>query len=64
MRGFVIFQVFDAGDVFGIMQVEEAEEEEENSEQEHGKKSNPVDEIVYKVIVTSESGLQVSDPTR
>ncbi|XP_076152731.1 tubulin--tyrosine ligase-like protein 12 [Alosa pseudoharengus] len=56
-------EVFDAGEVFGIMQVddsEEQEEEEENSEVER-KKSNP--EIVYKVIVTSESGLQASVPT-
>lgn len=61
--------MFDAGEYFGIMQVdegdeqEEGEEEQENSEVER-KKSNPGDEIAYKVIVTSNSGLQASDPTR
>lgn len=62
-------QVFDAGEYFGIMQVDERDvqeqedEEQENSEVEK-KKSNPGDEIVYKVIVTSDGGLQASDPTR
>ncbi|KAL2103037.1 hypothetical protein ACEWY4_002205 [Coilia grayii] len=59
-------EVYDAGEVFGIMQVEEEgeeEEETENSEQVERKKPNSGDEIVHKVIVTSESGLQASDPT-
>lgn len=52
-------EVFDAGDVFGIMQVEEEEDEHEEKE----KRLNPGDEIAYKVIVTRESGLQAADPT-
>ncbi|TRY71357.1 hypothetical protein DNTS_008135, partial [Danionella cerebrum] len=48
-------EVFDAGEVFGIMQVEEEEESE--------KEVNSAKEICYKVIVTRESGLQATDPT-
>ncbi|XP_065121657.1 tubulin--tyrosine ligase-like protein 12 [Paramisgurnus dabryanus] len=50
-------EVFDAGEVFGIMQVEE--EEDEGGEQ----RVNPGDEMSYKVIVTREGGLQAADPT-
>lgn len=62
-------QVFDAGEYFGIMQVDESDEQEEEEEEQENaevekKKSNPGDEIVYKVIVTNDSGLQASDPTR
>ncbi|XP_063073620.1 tubulin--tyrosine ligase-like protein 12 [Engraulis encrasicolus] len=60
-------EVYDAGEVFGIMQVEREEEEEDNEEEENSeverKKDNPGDDIAYKVIVTSESGLPASDPT-
>lgn len=52
-------QVFDAGEMFGIMQVEEEEEDEESE-----RRPNPGDEMHYKVIVTRESGLQAADPTR
>ncbi|TSK13349.1 Tubulin--tyrosine ligase-like protein 12 [Bagarius yarrelli] len=54
-------ELFDAGEVFGIMRVEEDEDEDE--EENTGKLSNPVNEESYKVIVTRESGLQASDPT-
>lgn len=40
------------------MQVEE-EEDEENE-----RIVNPGDELIYKVIVTRENGLQAADPTR
>ncbi|KAI1882058.1 hypothetical protein AGOR_G00246780 [Albula goreensis] len=58
-------EVFDAGEVFGIMQVEHEEEEEDDEQAEDGerKKSNPGPGITFKVVVTSESGLQASDPT-
>ncbi|KAK3544604.1 hypothetical protein QTP86_017634, partial [Hemibagrus guttatus] len=52
-------EVFDAGEVFGIMRVEEEDEDEEDA----GKTSNLDHEESYKVIVTRESGLQASDPT-
>ncbi|XP_053318735.1 tubulin--tyrosine ligase-like protein 12 [Spea bombifrons] len=57
-------EIFDAGETFGIMQVEEAEEEEEEEEEEedHKKKRNPGNEPTFKVIVTNESGLRASDP--
>ncbi|XP_016413160.1 tubulin--tyrosine ligase-like protein 12 [Sinocyclocheilus rhinocerous] len=51
-------EVFDAGDVFGIMQVEEEDEDEENE-----RRVNPGDEVACKVIVTRESGLRAADPT-
>lgn len=59
-------QVFDAGDYFGIMQVEEADEEEEGDEEmeEFKKKPNPGNEPCFKVIVTNENGLQASNPNR
>lgn len=52
--------MFDAGEVFGIMQVEEEEDEDEDSE----RRANPGAEVAHKVIVTKESGLQATDPTR
>lgn len=59
-------QVFDAGDYFGIMQVEEVDEEEEgeNMEEELKTKPNPGNEPCFKVIVTNENGLQASNPDR
>ncbi|XP_010144921.1 PREDICTED: tubulin--tyrosine ligase-like protein 12, partial [Eurypyga helias] len=58
-------EVFDAGDYFGIMQVEEVDEEEEGDEEmeeELKKKPNPGNEPCFKVIVTNENGLQASNP--
>ncbi|EPQ04225.1 Tubulin--tyrosine ligase-like protein 12 [Myotis brandtii] len=56
--------VFDAGEMFGIMQVEEVEEESEDeaAREAHKKKPNPGSELCYKVIVTNENGLQAADP--
>uniref|UniRef100_A0A8C7Y1L2 Tubulin tyrosine ligase-like family, member 12 n=1 Tax=Oryzias sinensis TaxID=183150 RepID=A0A8C7Y1L2_9TELE len=51
----ITHEVFDAGEVFGILQFREEEEETE-------KKSNPAADVRCKVVVTRESGLQVSDP--
>ncbi|KAL6460293.1 hypothetical protein MHYP_G00320520 [Metynnis hypsauchen] len=53
-------EVFDAGEVFGIMRVEEEEEDDED-EKVHSS-SNPAAEVSCKVIVTRESGLQACDP--
>ncbi|XP_050775767.1 tubulin--tyrosine ligase-like protein 12 [Gopherus flavomarginatus] len=61
-------EVFDAGEFFGIMQVEEVMEEEEEDddneeiEDELKKKPNPGNELCYKVIVTNENGLQAANP--
>lgn len=59
-------QVFDAGEMFGIMQVQEVEEESEGEEAREARKKqpNPGGELCYKVIVTSENGLQAADPNR
>ncbi|XP_034993736.1 tubulin--tyrosine ligase-like protein 12 [Zootoca vivipara] len=57
-------EVFDAGEYFGIMQVEEVEEEEDGDEELEGelkKVSNPGNELCYKVIVTNEMGLQAAN---
>ncbi|XP_041636464.1 tubulin--tyrosine ligase-like protein 12 [Cheilinus undulatus] len=60
-------EIYDAGEVFGIMQIQQEEEEEadvENEEEVEGKKEdNPGAEIRCKVVVTRESGLQVSELT-
>ncbi|XP_061085532.1 tubulin--tyrosine ligase-like protein 12 [Conger conger] len=56
-------EVFDAGEVFGIMQVEEEEEQEEEEQVDESKRKNPGAGITSKVVVTSESGLQASEPT-
>ncbi|XP_005354493.2 tubulin--tyrosine ligase-like protein 12 [Microtus ochrogaster] len=56
-------EVFDAGDMFGIMQVEEVEEAEDEATREAQRKQpNPGSELCYKVIVTSENGVQADDP--
>lgn len=57
-------EVFDAGEMFGIMQVEEVEEAESEEEvaREARKKPNPGGELCYKVIVTNENGLRAADP--
>lgn len=59
-------QVFDAGEMFGIMQVQEVEEDESEDEaaREARKKPNPGGQLCYKVIVTNENGLQAADPNR
>lgn len=59
-------QVFDAGDMFGIMQVEEVEEESEDeaTREVRKKQPNPGIELCYKVIVTNEDGLQAANPNR
>uniref|UniRef100_A0AAY4D584 Tubulin--tyrosine ligase-like protein 12 SET-like domain-containing protein n=1 Tax=Denticeps clupeoides TaxID=299321 RepID=A0AAY4D584_9TELE len=54
-------EVFDAGEVFGILQVQVQEEEEEGDEEK--KTVNINVEMSSKVVVTRESGLQKSDPT-
>ncbi|XP_068442719.1 tubulin--tyrosine ligase-like protein 12 isoform X2 [Clinocottus analis] len=54
-------EIYDAGEVFGIMhfqQEDEKEEDEGNTE----KKDSPGAVIRCKVVVTRESGLQVSEP--
>lgn len=50
--------MYDAGEVFGVMQVEQDDEDEE------GKKAYPNVEIRCKVVVTRGTGMQASDPTR
>ncbi|XP_072233313.1 tubulin--tyrosine ligase-like protein 12 [Leuresthes tenuis] len=52
-------EIYDAGEVFGIMQVQQ---EEENGENEESKMDNPGTVISCKAVVTRESGLQVSEP--
>ncbi|XP_029455946.1 tubulin--tyrosine ligase-like protein 12 [Rhinatrema bivittatum] len=54
-------EMFDAGEMFGIMQVEELEEETEVQE-DSKMKTNSRNEPCYKVIVTHENGLQASNP--
>ncbi|XP_075409633.1 tubulin--tyrosine ligase-like protein 12 [Tenrec ecaudatus] len=58
-------EVFDAGEMFGIMRVEEVEEDrsdEEEDGQSKRKRPNPGGELCYKVIVTNEAGLRAADP--
>lgn len=59
-------EVFDAGEMFGIMQVEEVEEESEDeaAREAREKRPNPGVELCYKVIVTNEDGLQAASPNR
>nr|XP_023663286.1 tubulin--tyrosine ligase-like protein 12 isoform X1 [Paramormyrops kingsleyae] len=52
-------EVFDAGEVFGVMHVEL----EEESEVEEVRRSNPGAEVTCKVIVMRQSGLQATDPS-
>ncbi|KAM9468177.1 tubulin--tyrosine ligase-like protein 12 isoform 1-T1 [Clarias gariepinus] len=53
-------EVFDAGEVFGVMRVQQ---EDEESDEDVRQTLNPGDEDLFKVIITRESGLQASDPT-
>ncbi|XP_030616654.1 tubulin--tyrosine ligase-like protein 12 isoform X2 [Delphinapterus leucas] len=57
-------EVFDAGEMFGIMQVQEVEERESEDEaaRDAREKPNPGGQLCYKVIVTNENGLQAADP--
>ncbi|XP_032361195.1 tubulin--tyrosine ligase-like protein 12 isoform X3 [Etheostoma spectabile] len=57
-------EIYDAGEVFGIMQFKQEEEDEgENGSNEERKRDNPVAVISSKVVVTRESGLQASEPS-
>ncbi|XP_070709918.1 tubulin--tyrosine ligase-like protein 12 [Pempheris klunzingeri] len=56
-------EIYDAGEVFGIMQIQQEDDEESEENEERKKKDNPGAEIGHKVIVTRESGLQASEPT-
>ncbi|XP_054997775.1 tubulin--tyrosine ligase-like protein 12 isoform X2 [Sorex araneus] len=56
-------EVLDAGEMFGIMQVQEAEEEEGGDAGGAVRcRSSPGRELCYKVIVTHEDGLSADDP--
>ncbi|KAM6987138.1 tubulin--tyrosine ligase-like protein 12 [Aplochiton taeniatus] len=59
----LVNEIYDAGEVFGIMQVqhESNEDEEDEAEDVEKKKSNPGFDITCKVVVTGEGGLQASD---
>lgn len=59
--------MFDAGEYFGIVQVEEAEEEmmgNDEIEEEMKRKPNPGNDLCYKVIITNENGLQTASSDR
>lgn len=57
-------QIYDAGEVFGIMQYQQEDDEDEGNGQDEEKKNNPSPVISCKVVVTRENGLQASEPTR
>ncbi|CAK6975642.1 tubulin--tyrosine ligase-like protein 12 isoform X2 [Scomber scombrus] len=56
-------EIYDAGEVFGIMQIQQDDEAENEDEEEEKKKDNPGAVIGCKVVVTRDTGLQASDPT-
>ncbi|XP_031144051.1 tubulin--tyrosine ligase-like protein 12 [Sander lucioperca] len=57
-------EIYDAGEVFGIMQIkQEDDDEEENGGNEERKRDNRIAVISSKVVVTRESGLQASVPS-
>ncbi|XP_010792488.1 tubulin--tyrosine ligase-like protein 12 [Notothenia coriiceps] len=56
-------EIYDAGEVFGIMQLQQHKEEEEENEENEKKRVNPGTGMSCKVVVTRDSGLQVSEPT-
>ncbi|XP_022604797.1 tubulin--tyrosine ligase-like protein 12 isoform X2 [Seriola dumerili] len=59
-------EIYDAGEVFGIMQFQEEDDEDEeeaNWENEGKKKDSPGAVIRCKVVVTRGSGLQATEPT-
>ncbi|XP_006866969.1 PREDICTED: tubulin--tyrosine ligase-like protein 12 [Chrysochloris asiatica] len=59
-------EVFDAGEMFGIVQVEEVEEngsEAEEAREARRKRPNPGGDLCYRVIVTNEMGLRAADPS-
>ncbi|XP_059181635.1 tubulin--tyrosine ligase-like protein 12 isoform X1 [Centropristis striata] len=55
-------EIYDAGEVFGIMQFQQ-EDDEEDGENEGRKSGNPGAPISCKVVVTRDSGLQAAEPT-
>ncbi|KAL7370766.1 hypothetical protein ABVT39_010491 [Epinephelus coioides] len=57
-------EIYDAGEVFGIMQFQQGQDDEEaqNGENEE-KRGNPGAVIRCKVVVTRDSGLSASEPT-
>lgn len=57
MNDYIYLQIYDAGEVFGIMQYEQEHEEEEE-------KPSPVAVLSSKVVVTRDSGLQASEQNR
>ncbi|KAK9525270.1 hypothetical protein VZT92_015997 [Zoarces viviparus] len=56
-------EIYDAGEVFGIMHFQQEEDEEGGEDEERKEEDNPGAVIRCKVVVTEESGLQVSEPT-
>ncbi|KAM3858863.1 tubulin--tyrosine ligase-like protein 12 [Diretmus argenteus] len=50
----LVNEIYDAGEVFGIMQFQPEDDQEEEKEK--------IKEVTCKVVVTRESGLQVSEP--
>lgn len=54
----IVGEIYDAGEVFGIMQYQDEEEEEEEEE----KNNNPGPNVRHKVMVTRDSGLSASEP--
>lgn len=55
----IMSQIYDAGEVFGIMNLEQ-----EDSEDDEEMKANTRAVICSKVVVTRDSGLQASDTSR
>ncbi|KAM8974501.1 tubulin--tyrosine ligase-like protein 12 [Pelodytes ibericus] len=59
-------ELFDAGDMFGIMQVEEVDEEDDEEAEgiriAERKALNPGSAPSFKVIVTNEDGIRAADP--
>ncbi|KAM4614805.1 tubulin--tyrosine ligase-like protein 12 [Polymixia lowei] len=56
----LVHEIYDAGEVFGIMQVQE--DDQEDTEDGEVKPGHPGG-ITCKVVITRESGLQASEPT-
>lgn len=57
MNDYLYLQIYDAGEVFGIMQYEQEHKEVEE-------KASPVAVLSCKVVVTRDSGLQASEQNR
>ncbi|XP_013884864.1 tubulin--tyrosine ligase-like protein 12 [Austrofundulus limnaeus] len=60
-------EIYDAGEVFGILRIQQEDDIEEVENEENGeserKNKNPGEVVNSKVVVTRESGFLVSDPT-